>query len=68
MKLQWCKVLLCTNCAAGKPQECTTPGCVVWSHRMGFSFGNEHTIQPLTVDQVNAIDAARAIAKGDWVS
>jgi hypothetical protein len=64
MSLQWCAVLLCDGCAAGKATECSTPGCVIWSQRMGLGFGNEYTLVPMTDEQRQALDAAKAFERG----
>lgn len=61
---EFCQVLLCKPCREHSTARCEVMECAVWWLQRGWGFGNEYTVLPLTLEQVNALDAAREFERG----
>ena len=38
MKLKLITTMICDACLAGEGEECHTPGCILWLHRVDLAF------------------------------
>lgn len=72
MSLRKYVVLLCPHCAAGNVSKCREAGCLNWMSdlpKMRADVGHDvivrMAVEPLSLDQINALDVARAFARGD---
>lgn len=64
MTLGWYRVLLCKPCGEGSRTTCEEPACARWKFDRGLRFGSEYSVQPLTQQEVDALDAAQWFARG----
>ena len=61
--LHWYQILLCQRCAEGA-QQCVEPGCARWLEGEEDFGLVPSVVKPITWEQSQALEAARAFASG----
>jgi hypothetical protein len=56
IKLKTIKITICEPCLNGEGQECHTPGCAMWLHRIDLPFDPEVYEVIETMDEYEGVD------------